>query len=266
MNDNNVISLPVSTDLSTTNYVAVKLTSTGIALASEVTDRVIGTMIRGNHKPDGISSAVGMSASVKLSSGSGLHFVTLGAGNTTAIAMGDELQLDTTNGTYCLRTTGACAGIAVESAAASSATGVIRAILLQTDTGTGPAPAEIVTATNVITAAESGTTFFLNSTTEFVSTLPAPALGLKYKFIVAAAPSGASYTIIAAASATIIVGQIVTNDFSGTTDSDFGTAGELTVTFVDGKAVKGDRVEFECDGTNWYVHGACSVFDAITIS
>ena len=59
---------------------------------------------------------------------------------------------------------------------------------------TGATAAEVVTATNVITAAESGTTFFLSSATEFVSTLPAPALGLNFTFIVAAAPASASYT------------------------------------------------------------------------
>lgn len=130
----------------------------------------------------------------------------------------------------------------------------------------GPASAEVVTATNVILAAESGKTFFLNSATEFVSTLPAPALGLYFKFIVSAAPSGASYTVICAASGTLIKGHVLTNDLNSATDADFGTAGELTVTFVDGKSVAGDCAEFECDGTNWFVRASCSVFDAITIS
>lgn len=127
-------------------------------------------------------------------------------------------------------------------------------------------PAEIVTATNVITAAESGSTFFLNSATEFVSTLPAPALGLRYTFIVSAAPSGASYTVICAASGTLAKGHVLTNDVNSATDADFGTAGELTVTFVDGKAVAGDRADFISDGTNWFVRASCSVFDAITLS
>jgi hypothetical protein len=60
-------------------------------------------------------------------------------------------------------------------------------------------PAEVVTATNVITAAECGKTFFLNSGTEFQSTLPAVStvsIGCEFSFIVQAAPSGADYTII----------------------------------------------------------------------
>lgn len=125
---------------------------------------------------------------------------------------------------------------------------------------------EVVTATNVITAAENGTTYFLNSATEFVSTLPAPALGLSYSFVVSAAPSGASYTVICAASGTLIKGHVLTNDVNSATDADFGTAGELTLTFVDSKAVAGDRADFVCDGTNWFVRASCSVFDAITLS
>lgn len=126
---------------------------------------------------------------------------------------------------------------------------------------------EVVTATNVITAAESGSVFFLNSATEFASTLPAVAAGLKFTFIVAAAPSGASYTV-AAASGTPIHGMVLSKDLNGATDSG-ATAGTgvLTVTFVDGKSQIGDKAVFECDGTNWYV--VCYTggnFDAITLS
>lgn len=124
---------------------------------------------------------------------------------------------------------------------------------------------EIVTATNVITASESGKTFFLNSATEFVSTLPAPALGLRFKFIVTAAPAAASYTVVAAAAATIIRGHVLTSqDAGGTADSE--TTGVNALTFVDGKAVVGDWAEFVCDGTNYYVQASSKVFDAITLS
>lgn len=124
---------------------------------------------------------------------------------------------------------------------------------------------EVVTATNVITAAESGSVFFLNSATEFVSTLPAVAAGLHFTFIVTAAPSGASYTVVAA-SGTPIKGQVLTTDVNSATDPSFSTSGVLTVTFVDSKAVAGDKAEFWCDGTNWFVVATCSVYDAITLS
>jgi hypothetical protein len=125
---------------------------------------------------------------------------------------------------------------------------------------------EVVNATNVITAAESGSVFFLNSATEFVSTLPAAAAGLKFTFIVTAAPSGASYTIVTDSSANIIKGQIYTLDVNSTTDADFETSGGDTISFVDAKSVAGDTVELICDGTNWFARGFCSVFDAITIT
>lgn len=125
---------------------------------------------------------------------------------------------------------------------------------------------EVVTATNVIAATETGTTFFLNSATEFVSTLPAPAAGLNFRFIVTAAPSGASYTIVTNASANIIKGNIVTNDVNSASDAGFNTSGCDTISFVDSKAVAGDIVEVYCDGTNWFAYGRCSVFDAITFT
>lgn len=124
---------------------------------------------------------------------------------------------------------------------------------------------EIVIATNVITASESGKTFFLNAATEFVSTLPAPALGLRYTFIVSAAPSGASYTIVTATSANIILGHILSSqDAGGSGDSE--TTGGDTISFVDGQAVVGDRVDVISDGTNWFVRASCKVVAGITIT
>lgn len=125
---------------------------------------------------------------------------------------------------------------------------------------------EIVTATNVIAAAESGSTYFLNSATEFVSTLPAPALGLRFSFIVSAAPSGADYTIVTNASANIIKGHVLSSDLNAASDGDIETAGGDTISFVSAKAVAGDRVDLVSDGTNWFASAACSLFDAVTIT
>lgn len=126
-------------------------------------------------------------------------------------------------------------------------------------------PAEVVAATNEITAAESGSTFYLSAGTEFVSTLPAPALGLRYTFIVAAAPSGASYTVVTNGSANVMLGHVLTSqDAGGSADSE--TSGGDTLSFVDAKAVVGDRADFESDGTSWFVRASSKVFDAITIT
>jgi hypothetical protein len=144
--------------------------------------------------------------------------------------------------------------------------GSLRVIDSANDVGIINYPPEIVTATNVITADESGKTFFLNSTTEFVSTLPAPKNGMRFTFIVKAAPSGASYTIVTGSSANIIKGAVFSSDLNAASDGDIEVTGGDTISFVDAKAVAGDRVELFCDGTNWYAHGFCTVFDGITIT
>lgn len=132
-------------------------------------------------------------------------------------------------------------------------------------TATVPASGvETVAATNVITAAEHGKTFFLSHATEFASTLPAAAAGLKFSFIVADAPESANYTIVTDSSANVILGQIYTVDVDSATNPEFVTAGVDTITIVAAKAVVGDRVDVICDGTNWFAYCFCSVFDAIT--
>lgn len=127
-------------------------------------------------------------------------------------------------------------------------------------------PVETVAATNVLTKAESGKTMFLSSATEFVTTLPAPVAGLDFELIVAAAPSGASYTVVTSGSANIIKGHVLSSDLNAAGDSDFETAGGDTLSFVDAKAVAGDRARFVSDGTNWFVQASCTAFDAITIT
>lgn len=125
---------------------------------------------------------------------------------------------------------------------------------------------ETVTATNIITAGETGKTFFLNSATEFVSTLPAPAAGLRFDFLVTAAPSGASYTIVTASSANIIKGLVLSSDLNNASDADFETSGGDTISFVDGAAVAGDRVSLISDGANWFATGFCTAQGGITIT
>ena len=123
-------------------------------------------------------------------------------------------------------------------------------------------PPEVVTATNVITADESGKTFFLSSGAEFVSTLPAPKLGMRFTFIVAAAPVGASYTVVTSSSANLIKG--LQNSVAGDA-GDSGTADD-TITFVDGQAVAGDKVELFSDGTSWFAYAISKVAAGITFT
>jgi len=120
---------------------------------------------------------------------------------------------------------------------------------------------EVVTATNVILASETGTTFFLHSAASFVSTLPAPAAGLNFKFIVKTAPtSNVGYTIKTAGDTNIIFGV----DLVGATGGGTAIVGADIITFVLNSSVIGDRAEFNCDGTNWYIVTAATLNASIT--
>ena len=130
----------------------------------------------------------------------------------------------------------------------------------------GTVATEVVTATNVITAAESGKTFFLNSATEFASTLPAPAAGVKFEFVVTAAPSGASYTVATEGGCQILAGHVLTSGFADSGSDVETTATGTTLTFVDGVSVVGDKATFISDGTSWFVSAICAVEAGITIT
>lgn len=119
-------------------------------------------------------------------------------------------------------------------------------------------------ATVTLTAAQSGTTIFLNDDTETAYTLPAVAAGLNYRFIVGQAPSGASYTIVTPAGAELIVGVVVTSAGDSGADAQ-ATVGAQTLTFVDGQSKVGDQVFMICDGTYWYVIGETSAVANITM-
>lgn len=118
-----------------------------------------------------------------------------------------------------------------------------------------------------LTKEMSGKTFFLDSATEFAVTLPSPVTkGLNFEFIVTAAPSGASYTIVTKGAASIILGHVISSDLNAGADSDFETSGASTITFVNSVSVVGDKVNLISDGTYWYATGLCSVYNAITLT
>jgi hypothetical protein len=127
---------------------------------------------------------------------------------------------------------------------------------------TGLETVTTLTAASTLTTAQSNTIFFLSSATEFVTTLPAPAAGLMYTFIVGAAPSGASYTIVTSASANIIKGQAVN---AAGVAGDTGTADD-TISFVDAQAVAGDQVTVISDGTSWFAKAFCAVAAGVTFT
>lgn len=126
-----------------------------------------------------------------------------------------------------------------------------------------PASTETVTAANVITPEESGATFFLGLAGGFASTLPAPAQGLNYKFIVSVSPTTA-YTIATSGSANIIKGGINELEVDTSDDGPYSSAGDL-ISFVANVAVVGDWVELISDGTSWFLTGQTNADGGVTI-
>lgn len=119
-----------------------------------------------------------------------------------------------------------------------------------------------LTAASTLTEADNGSVFFLNATTEFVTTLPAPFCGAEFTFIVKAAPSGASYTVVTSSSANIIKGM---QNPAAAAAGDTGTADD-TISFVDGQAVAGDMVTLISDGTSWFAQAFSRVAAGITFT
>lgn len=82
MNTNNIISGIAAEDLSGKEWLGVKLTASGLAIAGAA-DRVIGIIVRA-------VIGVGKAVDIFLTRSQGLHFITVG--NNTAIGIGDELE------------------------------------------------------------------------------------------------------------------------------------------------------------------------------
>lgn len=111
-----------------------------------------------------------------------------------------------------------------------------------------------------LTAAQSGTVVFLGTTDGFEITLPAPAAGLNYKFIVSAAFANANYVVKTAAGAAIIEGVV---DVAGTlVEAD----NEKQINFVATAENVGDWASVISDGTSWMLDGVALTAGAITVT
>ncbi len=126
-----------------------------------------------------------------------------------------------------------------------------------------------LSAASTLAETDSGSIFLLNSDAEFATTLPAVAdagAGWYCKFVVKAAPSGASYTVIEGegSDANVIIVNGINELEVDTSDDGVSNTGCSTVTFVDGVAIKGDFIDIWCDGSNYYVSGQTKADGGIT--
>ena len=119
---------------------------------------------------------------------------------------------------------------------------------------------ETLITTKAIEAEDSGKTFFLNLAAGFTITLPVPALGLKFRFVVKLAPTGANYIILTDSVANLINGAVYSSEAAAV----IVASAADTINFVANLALPGDYVALESDGTSWFISGGCFVQDGIT--
>ena len=116
-------------------------------------------------------------------------------------------------------------------------------------------PVEL-SAAATLTALQNGTTFLLTGVVGYAITLPAPAAGLKYKFVVQDLFATTDWVITATGA--IMYGTVME---ASTVQA---VAGATTINLELAADTIGDWVEVESDGTNWYVSGACAQAASVT--
>lgn len=112
-----------------------------------------------------------------------------------------------------------------------------------------------VTADTTLGLGDSGKTILLDAIGEEIL-LPAPTAGLHYKFIVTVDVATSAWTIVATGA--LIFGSVTEAGLVQLSNA------ETTITIVHTKAIKGDWITLESDGTNWYVAGQLSVAASLT--
>lgn len=120
---------------------------------------------------------------------------------------------------------------------------------------------EVLITTRTLTPADFGKTLYLSLAGGFTVTLPAPAPGAKFRFVVKTAPTTA-YIIVTAGLANLLYGMMLERVGGA------GVAGAArdTFNFVAAQAIIGDWMECYSDGTNWYYHGMTDVSAGSTVS
>lgn len=125
-------------------------------------------------------------------------------------------------------------------------------IFRQLDAGTDQ---KSVSVDTTLSASDSGKTILLDAVGEAI-TLPAAAAGLNYKFLVTAAVITSAWTI--AATGALVYGSVTEAGLVQLSSA------ETTLTIVHTKAIQGDWITLESDGTNWYLAGQFSVAASFT--
>ncbi len=121
-----------------------------------------------------------------------------------------------------------------------------------------------VVGPTVLTAANSGETIFFDTSSIVpVVTLPAPAPGLFFTFILAAQGAN-NATIGTNAAATIIRGMVTTAEVTAGDAADTQGGAVNTINFINTADNLGDRVDVISDGTLWYGSAKTTLALAVT--
>lgn len=124
-------------------------------------------------------------------------------------------------------------------------------------------PISVTTAAVTLTKYDIGATVVLNRAAGAAVTLPLPAAGAEFHFVVGIAPTTA-YTVATAGSANIIAGGINELEVDTSDDGPYSAVGDL-ISFVANIAVVGDYFDLSSDGTKWFLRGQTNADGGITI-
>ena len=114
-----------------------------------------------------------------------------------------------------------------------------------------------LTADTTLLIGDTGKTIFLDAVGEAITLPPvADSAGVRLKFVVTAAVITSAWTIVADAAK--VYGSVTEAGLVQLASA------ETTLTIVHTKAIQGDWIELESDGTNWYLSGQFSVAASFT--
>ena len=125
----------------------------------------------------------------------------------------------------------------------------------------------VAAPTKTLTSADSGKTFFIDiSTVSIVCTLPAPAAGLEYTFVLTAGSDGEGtkdFLLNTHADATDINGAVIVHNALVEVTANTSA---VAIDSSAGDATCGDRLHVCCDGTDWYIDGHVDSASALVIN
>ena len=118
-------------------------------------------------------------------------------------------------------------------------------------------------ATLGLTKYDYGSMGVFNRAAGTAVTLPVPADGATFQFVIGTAPTTAN-TIATSGSANIIKGGVNELEVDTSDDGPYSAVGDL-ISFVANIAVVGDYADLRSDGTSWFLRGQTNADGGITI-